>query len=608
MTLSAPLLGLDRPAPSAVLERRRDGTEIITSGIPYEAPPRLIIDLLADAAASVPERTFLAARGPDRAWQHLTYKAAEAQSTAVAAWMIDHGVAPGDRVLILSENSLAHALISFGALRAGAVVVPVSPTYALADDPTLLLHVARLIEPRLIFADDSRRYGRALATLSGMAEHVVTCDGGAGAAFDRLLETSVGPAVAARRRQITSESPAKILFTSGSTGLPKGAIVTHGSMAAGARMLGQVGEPPNPERPSILLCWLPWHHVFGGNVHVHNTLRLAGTLYIDDGRPLGGRFAATIDNLREISPSAFSSVPAAYAMLADALEQDAALRRKFFANLRALSYGGALLPQDLCDRLQRLAVAETGYRISFGTGWGMTETSGTGISCYWHLERTGMIGLPLPGVTLKLVPIEGEGVEAPGTAQGRFEVRIKGPNVMPGYYRRPDLDAQAFDEEGFFRTGDAAVWGDPERPEVGLRFAGRLAEQFKLQSGSWVQGGHVRQAVLEALRPIARDVVVAGPDRPYLGALVWLDTPMDGAANSVAAELRRRLRDYNQAAGGSSRQVRRLLIVDDPLSLAAGELTDKRSVNQRRVIERRAATIERLYAEPRAPGVVAVEA
>ena len=604
MTPSAPLLALDRPPPSVRVEPRRDGTLIVGSGISFAPQPRLVIDLLADAALAHPGRTFLAARGPDRAWRHLTYAEAEARSDAVAAWMIANGIVMGDRVLILSENSLAHAMINFGALRAGAIVVPISPNYALADDPALLLHVARLVEPRLIFADDSRRYGRALATLSGMAEHVVTVDGGAieggtGVPFDHLTATPAGVAVAMRRREITPETPGKILFTSGSTGLPKGAINTHGNMASGARMLGQVAEPPRPERPSVLLCWLPWHHVFGGNVHVHNTLRTAGTLFIDEGRPVPERFGRTIDNLREVSPSGFSSVPAAYVMLADALERDAGLRRGFFANLRSLSYGGALLPQDLCDRLQRLAVAETGYRISFSTGWGMTETSGTGISCYWNIERTGMIGLPLPGTTLKLVPIEAE----------RYEVRIKGPNVLAGYYRRPDLDAQAFDEEGFFRTGDAAAWSDASRPEDGIRFAGRLAEQFKLQTGSWVQGGQVRQAVLEALRPLARDVVVAGPDRPYLGALVWLDGPLDGAgaAAAVAAELERGLRRYNDRVDGASRRVRRLIVVDEPLSIAAGELTDKRSVNQRRVLERRAEAVERLYAEPRAPGVVAVE-
>jgi feruloyl-CoA synthase len=578
---------LERPPPSVVVTPCADGSLLVESGYKLESPSWLIVDLIEEQAELHPERVYLAERGPDRAWRQLTYADLERQTAAVASWLIAEGVEPGERVMILSENSIAHAVMMFGAFRAGAVAAPVSPAYSLADDLALLHHVAGIAEPTVVFAEDSRRFARALGALQ---RKIVTVDGGAGTSFARLLQTPRSPGLADRRRRLTAEHPAKILFTSGSTGQPKGVVNTHGNIVAAMQMARQIGEKPDPSRVSRLLDWLPWHHVFGGNVHLHGVLRNAGSLWIDDGRPIPGRVEATIANLREVAPSSFSSVPAAFAILADALEEDDALRKNFFSNLRFMSYGGALLPQDLCDRFQRLAVQERGARIPFSTGWGMTETSGLGISCYWHIERTGMMGLPLPGATLKLLPLE----------EGRYELRVKGPHVMPGYYQRPDLDEAAFDAEGFFRTGDAVTWADPSEPHAGLRFGGRLAEQFKLLSGTWVQAGLVRLALLNALQPLAREVVIAGADRPFATALVWLDP----AGQGREAELAGLLAAYNRSAHGSSREVRRIVVLDDVLSIPLGELTDKRSVNQRRVIERRPHVVEALYAEPPGPGVI----
>lgn len=598
MTGSVPMRVLDRPPPRVEVERRPDGVMIVRSGYAFEPPAVLIVDLLGLAAVAHPERTFLAQRGHDRRWRRLTYAEAERGTAAVAAGLIARGLGPGAAAMILSENSLEHALLAFGALRAGLVVVPVSPAASLGGDLARLRYVLDLVEPALVFAQDGTRYAAALTAAAAPGRLLVTA-AGPGLPLDALRATDPGQAVARRRAEIGPETPAKILFTSGSTGPPRGVVNTHANLIAALQMLRQVGEPPNPSRVHTLLDWLPWHHTFGGNVHLHGVLLAAGTLYIDDGRPLPDQFGATLANLREVSPTGFASVPATFPLLADALERDPALRAGFFANLRWMSYGGAVLPQDVWGRFQRLAVAETGARIPFGTGWGMTETGGVGTAVHWNVERTGLMGLPLPGTSFKLLP-----------AGDRYEVRVKGPNVMAGYHRRPDLNAQAFDDEGYFRTGDAARWVDPAAPGQGLAFAGRLAEDFKLASGTWIQASTLRVALLDALQPLATDLVVVGPDRPWLGALVWLRADAgDGATPGAAVlgALRERLAAYNAGSQASSTRVRRLLIVRAPLSAAGGEVTDKRSINQRLVIERRAAEVAALYDEPPDPRRVVLD-
>jgi feruloyl-CoA synthase len=317
---------------------------------------------------------------------------------------------------------------------------------------------------------------------------------------------------------------------------------------------------------------------------------VAGTLYIDTGRPVPGLFDATIENLREISPTSFGCVPAAFGMLAAALERDADLRRNFLKNMRALGYGGALLPQPTWERMQRLAVQEIGELLPFGTGWGMTETTATGVAVYWNTARTGLLGLPQPGVTLKLVP-----------AGDRMELRIKGPQIMSGYYGDDALNAAAFDEERYFKTGDAVRWVDPQRPIEGLEFAGRIAEDFKLLSATWVQASIVRRDLVEALQPYVSDAVICAPDHPWLGALIWLTLPED---DRVRTALAKKLGAFNQARQGSADTIARLLILKDPPSLEAGEITDKRSINQRLAMERRAADVARLYADPADPRII----
>jgi feruloyl-CoA synthase len=594
----APMRALDRPPPTVSVERRPDGTLVLSAGRALPADLPLVIDWLQRAAQRRPDVTFLAERrGPHRAWQRLTYAEAWARTGAVASWLIAQGHGPASPpVAILSDNSLENAVFLFGALRAGALVAPLSPTYSRSGDFTRLDHALSVVAPALVFAQDSNAYGAALDRAQACGARIVTVDGGRGLAFGALASCSIDASVAERRLHIDADTPAKILFTSGSTGLSKGVLNTHGNLAAGAEMIRMVGEPLDDRRIAVSLDWLPWHHTWGGNANLNSIIRVAGSLYIDGGRPVPGRFQETLENLRELSPSGFGSVPASYPLLLEALERDTDLRAKFFRNMRGLGYGGALLPQESFDRLQGVATEQLGERLPFGCGWGMTETTSTGLMVYWNVERAGLLGLPQPGMIAKLVP-----------AGDRYELRVKGPNVMPGYYKDPDANAAAFDEEGFFRTGDAARWVDEDRPVAGLVFAGRLAEEFKLASGTWVRATVLRTQLIDALQPYVRDLVIAAPDRPWLGALVWLDAAACAEAGGREAwrpTLAHRLAAFNGRPGGSSTRVMRLLILDEPPSPEAGEVTDKRSLNGRRVLERRATDVARLYAEPPDPEAI----
>jgi feruloyl-CoA synthase len=581
-----PMRSLDRPQPRVEVRHADTGVVYLSCGLPYQAGLPSLIDYLARATELRPDTTFLAERDTQGEWRRLSYKAASRDTAAVATWLIREGFGPQSRpIMILSENSIEHALLTLGAMRAGVAVVPVSPTYSLSSDLSRLGYALELTEPALVYAGDAIRYAAALEFAKAPGRRVI-----AGDEFAKLLVEVDAEAIGARRALITDDTIAKILLTSGSTGRPKGVINTHGNIAGSVQMLRQIGEPFNPERTYTVVDWLPWHHTFGGNAQFNGVLANAGTLYIDSGRPVPGQFEATIENLREISPTGFGCVPAAFGMLAAALERDADLRHKFFKNMRGLSYGGALLPQPTWERMQRLAVQELGERIPFGTGWGMTETTATGVAVYWNTERTGLLGLPQPGVTLKLVPVG-----------DRMELRIKGPQIMSGYYKADALNAAAFDEEGYFITGDAVRFVDAKRPIEGLEFAGRTAEDFKLLSGTWVQASIVRRDLVEALQPYISDAVICAPDHPWLGALVWLNVQNDEAVRSALAE---KLGKFNASRQGSADTIARLLILKDAPSAPAGEITDKRSINQRLVMQRRASEVALLYAQPADPRII----
>jgi feruloyl-CoA synthase len=600
-----PFLELDRPDAAVTVEPQDDGTIILSCPRALDAFPDSLLEYFDAAARDFPERIFLAQRAPDHDgdvgdWIPLSYARCKAEVNAIAQWLISRGYGPEKPVMVLSENSLAQASFLLGGMAAMAPVVPVSPAYSLlSKDFDKLRYIFDLIKPGLIFVESGSRFAAALAALetSGIDIVAVTEVPKGGISFDELVSTAATAQVAERQNQITPETVAKILFTSGSTGMPKGVINNHRMLCVVQAMISDVSHPRPAEDPPVVLDWLPWHHTFGGNATFNAVLRNAGTLYIDGGRPVPGLFDLTIRNLRDISPTYFSCVPGAYTMLAGVLEKDDDLSARFFSRLQGMSYGGAALPQALYERMQALAIKTMGHRLHLSTGYGATETGALNTSVYWGTVRMGLIGLPLPGVRLKLIP-----------TAGKFEVRIKGRQIMPGYFNRPDLDAEAFDDEGWFKSGDAAVWADPDDPHQGLAFAGRVAEDFKLTSGTWVQTGSLRVQVLAALSPLAEDALVTGHDREFVGLLVWPslaglgslapDVPDDALLNDprVIAAVRDRLAAWNAQASGSSARIKRLMFMAEPPSIDAGEITDKRYINQRTSLDRRAELVERLYA------------
>ncbi len=598
MSHLAPMRVPNRPKSAVHVERRADGALVLSADQTLAEHLPLMIDWLERAALRRSDVTFLAERrGPNRNWQHLTYAETWAKTGAIASWLIAQGFGPRSApVAILSDNSLENALFLFAAMRAGVPVASISPNYSLSTDLHRLDHALGIVEPALVFAQDSQAYGAALDHAEQRGAQPVTVDGGRGIAFAALATCSIDAAVAERRQHISAVTLAKILFTSGSTGAPKGVLNTHGNLAASAEMIHAVSAPADSQHVAVALDWLPWHHTWGGNAVLGSIVRIAGTLFIDGGRPVEGRFQETLENLRELSPTGFASVPAAFPLLLDALERDADLRTKFFKNMRSAGYGGALLPQENFDRLQDIATRHLGTRLSFDCGWGMTETTSTGLMATGGVDRAGVLGLPQPGMLAKLVP-----------AGDRYELRVKGPNVTPGYYRDSAATAAAFDDEGFFCTGDTVRWVDESRPKAGIAFAGRLSEEFKLASGTWVQATTLRSRLIDALQPYVRDLVIAAPDRPWLGALVWLDETACrevGGPEHWRPALAQRLAVYNSEAGGSSVRVQRLLPLAAAPSAADGEVTDKRSINGRRVLETRAAEVARLYAEPADPAAI----
>jgi feruloyl-CoA synthase len=426
-----------------------------------------------------------------------------------------------------------------------------------------------------VWTGDSPRFAPALAAVGAQATPI-----------GELLEKDAGARVDEAFARVGPDTEAKILFTSGSTGLPKGVINTQRMLVANQQMLAQVW-PFLEDRVHTIVDWLPWNHTFGGNFCFNVMLRNGGALYVDGGKPAPGLIEATAKNLAEISPTLYFNVPRGFDLLMPMLEADAALRRNFFRELDMVFYAGAALPQNLWERLEKLAAAEKNGELAMISSWGSTETAPSAAAVHYPIERAGVIGLPNPGCELKLVP-----------AAGKLEVRVRGPNVTPGYYRRPDLTAAAFDEEGFYRIGDAMKFDDPARPEKGLVFDGRVAEDFKLATGTWVHVGAVRVKLIAAGNPLIQDAVITGHDRNEVGALVFLSpAAKDLAPEAVRARLAAALKAL-AADGGSSMHPTRALVLEEPPSIDAGEITDKGYINQRAVLERRAALVGRLHAQP----------
>lgn len=606
---SVPFKPLAMKGPDVSVERRADGTIVITSNHAPGDGPRSIAHLIAQKAAEHPDRPYIKQREPGHGpWRGVTYGEALRAIEGIAQWLLDRGLKAGDSVMILSGNSIEHALMTLGAYTAGVPAAPISPAYSLiSTDHAKLKHCFEKVAPRVVFAQNGALFAKALETLKAIDPTiaVVTLDGEGAIPFAEVAGTEPTAAVAAALETVGPSTVAKYLFTSGSTGLPKAVPQTHGMMAG--VIAGQEGirtDTPDPGEVPQSLEWMPWSHISAGNISFNGVLWAGGTLHIDEGKPLPGMFETTIKNLYEVSPIVFGSAPIAFSMLAEAMENDPTLRRSFFKNLRYMGYGGATLSNDVYNRMQALAVAETGQRIPLTTMYGATETQGITVT-HWITERVGLVGLPLPGIQLKLAP-----------SGSKYEVRVKGPTVAAGYHKDAERTAAAFDEEGFYKLGDAARFVDPEDPAKGLVFDGRVTEDFKLDSGTWVSVGVLRPDIVAACSPYIHDAVITGQDKPFIGAMLW-PSPAGLAAlvadpgpgtplEKLVAILRDRLGAFNAAAGGSSRRIGRFTILTEPPSIDAGEITDKGYVNQRCTLERRNDRVEGLYAKDPGEGVFAV--
>jgi feruloyl-CoA synthase len=454
-------------------------------------------------------------------------------------------------------------------------VAPISPAYSLMSrDHAKLKGIFELLRPGLVYVDDAQKFAPALAAVGATATPL-----------EELLQAEPGARIDAAFAAITPDTVAKILFTSGSTGTPKGVVNTHRMLCSNQQSWAQLW-PFLDERPPVLCEWLPWNHTFGGNATFNMVLRNGGTLHVDGGKPAPGLVETTVRNLREVSPTLYFNVPRGFDMLLPYLEADAGLRKSFFRRLDAVFYAGAALPQNLWERLEALALAERGGELAMLSAWGSTETSPMATCVHYPIERAGVVGVPGPGTELKLVP-----------AAGKLEVRVRGPNVTPGYWRSAALTAAAFDEEGYYRIGDAMKLADPADPGRGLTFDGRVAEDFKLTTGTWVHVGAVRMKLIAAGNPLIQDAVITGHDRDEVGALVFLSpAAKDLAPEVVRARLAAALASLVTEPGGSSMHPVRALVMTEPPSIDANEITDKGYINQRAVLERRAALVEKLHA------------
>lgn len=582
--------------PEIVADARPGGELLLRSVRPLEGHPPTVVHSLRRWAEADPGRWLVAERDPDGGWRGCAYGEAVTAADSIGQALLDRGLGPGRPLLILSGNSVDHLLVTLGAMTAGVPVAPVSVAYSLQSrDHARVGEIAGLIRPGAVFAEtvfagDGGRFAPALDAIG----HVP--------AVTRLADlTAVRPGDEVERafRAVTADSVAKILFTSGSTGTPKGVLNTHRMLAANQQMIRQAW-PFLAQEPPVIVDWLPWSHTFGGNHNVNMMITNGGTVYIDAGRPAPGAFAQTVANLTAVPPTVYFNVPAGYARLVPVLEDDPQFARRFFSRLRLVFNAAAALPEALRQRLAAAAVRAVGEEVPVTGSWGATETAPAVTSAHFSFSDARCIGVPLPGADVKLVP-----------ADGAYEIRVKGPMLTPGYFERPDLTAAAFDADGFYRSGDAVALADPGDPGAGLVFRGRIAEDFKLDTGTFVRAGAVRSALLSAM-PALADVVLAGENRGYVAAMAWLneaearsllgaDAPETGdaliahedLARLLAAELAR-----HNAAAGSAARIARLLLLAEPPSLDAGEITDKGYVNQRTVLARRAALVETLYADP----------
>ncbi len=603
-----PFRKLPYRGPDIEVTRGEGGVVYLRSRSPMGAAPRSIPHALDERAGIHPDRAWLKQRAPNHGpWRTVTYGEAAKITRSLAQALLDRGLGPDAPLLILSGNSIEHALMSLASQRIGAPATPISMAYSvMSSDFAKLKHCFNAVKPKAIFVQTMDPFRKALAALPLEGVSIISADGSEGSEpFAKLAETPATSVVDTAMDWLGPDTVGKYLFTSGSTGMPKPTPQTQGQMTAQIAARGGIELPPDdPDEIGMALDWMPWSHISGGNVNFNNVLSLGGTFHIDEGRPMPGLFQTTIANLKEVRPQAFGSAPIAFGMLAEAMEADVELRDAVFSRMRAFIYGGATLSDDLYDRLQKLSIAATGMRIPLLTMYGATETQGVTMT-HWVLERVGMVGVPLPGITLKLAPVG-----------AKMEVRVKGPTVMSGYLNLPEKNKEVFDAEGFYCLGDAARFEDPDHPEKGLVFDGRVTEDFKLDSGTWVSVGTLRPDVVAACAPLVGDAVICGQDKKYIGALLWPSPAAMKAAMEAAGgdpvkavtefttNVAHKLMAFNDTQPGSSRRIGRFKVLTTPPSLDAGEITDKGYVNQRVAQDHRATDVAALFAAEVAPGVV----
>ncbi len=610
----APLRPISFSHPTVAIDRRADGTIYLRPLQPLGDYPQRITDLLYHWAEAAPDRVFMAERR-GTGWRTLSYAEMLKGARAIASALIERGLSPERPVALLSGNAVNHALMAFGALLSGVPYCPISPAYSLISrDYGKLAYLMKLLTPGLVFADDATLFAAALRANVPQQTEIVAdrgeVEGRAVTRLGDLLATPEHPRLDEVHAAIGPDIIAKFLLTSGSTGQPKAVINTQRMLCANQVMLRDTLAFLKDE-PPVIVDWLPWNHTFGGNHNIGLTLFNGGSMYLDEGKPMPGGIEETVRNLREIAPTVYFNVPKGYESLLPYLRDDAALRKTFFSRLHAMFFSGAGLSPYVWNTLDEFAVMETGMRVPMLTGLGATETAPFFMSVTPETSRSGHIGLPVPGNVAKLIP-----------NNGKLEVRAKGPNVMPGYWREPELTAKAFDDEGFYLLGDAIKPVDPDNFHAGFDFDGRISEDFKLASGTWVSVGPLRARFIAACAPLVRDVVIAGINRDDIAALVVLDLdgcrvvnpglePGDIAAAAADPMIRRAVRERIEAfarqATGSSNRIVRGVLLDTPLSIDRGEVTDKGSINQRAVLEHRAALIDQIYAGDPAAAVISIE-
>jgi feruloyl-CoA synthase len=592
----------------ATVETRPDGTTLLRATEALGAFPERLTDRLEHWATQAPDRILVARRGADGAWITISYAQMRDRVQRVGQALLAHGLSPERPIAILSENDLEHLTLALAAMWVGVPYAPISPAYStVSKDFGKLRQILGTLTPGLVFASDGAAYGPAIAACIATDAAVVLTRGELAGrphqAFAELLATAPGPAVAAAHAAVDAGTIAKFLFTSGSTKQPKGVVNTHRMLCANLQQIAQTFRFL-AEEPPVLIDWLPWNHTFGGNHNTGIVLYNGGTLYIDDGKPTPAGMAETLRNLREIAPTIYFNVPKGLEEIARAMDHDTALRDRLYSRVKAFMFAGAGLSQAVWNHLDHHGEAAAGERIRIFTGLGMTETAPSCTFAVGADVQSGDIGLPVPGVEIKLVP------NAEGS--GKTEIRFRGPNVMPGYWRMPEQTAEAFDDEGFYRTGDAVVFKDPADVQQGLRFDGRIAEDFKLATGTFVSVGPLRAKVILAGDPMVQDVVVAGLNRDHIGLLVFPrvedirrrfglpagDTAAQVLAAPAVREAFQALMDRLWAEGtGSATRPAAALLMAEPPSIDRGEVTDKGSINQRAVLAHRTAEVERLYAE-----------